>query len=211
MSNVLLLFWLTCPQASHTIVNYLISGDCWSLCIWIHRPRENPSGLVTLGNIWTLHCCSLSVNYNISHSMFCVLSDSWTTRKSNFTECQQLFYSFSYPLCIKSNLEYRNIFPLITLTGDYFCYFLHKGAIFSRKVICDKLFGGPGLFHIQSKLWAATLISGQLYLRPPCQNPVWTLVHTNSVFTHSRKRPAPLVDTFSASRGCPLTGASAVF
>ena len=27
---------------------------------------------------------------------------------------------------------------------------------------------------------------------------------------HSRKQPAPVADTFSASRGCPLTGASTV-
>ena len=48
------------------------------------------------------------------------------------------------------------------------------------------------------------------YLRPPWQNPVWTLTHTNSVCTHSRKRPAPVADSFSAFRGCPLTGASTV-
>ena len=36
----------------------------------------------------------------------------------------------------------------------------------------------------------------------------FTLAHTNSAFTHSRKRPAPVADTFSASRGCSLTGAS---
>ena len=58
--------------------------------------------------------------------------------------------------------------------------------------------------------WVDTLESGQLYLQPPWQIPVWTLAHTNSVFTHSRKRPAPVAETFSASRGCPLTGASTV-
>ena len=73
--------------------------------------------------------------------------------------------------------------------------------------------------HIQEKeqantvktLWADTLVSGQLYLLPPWQNPVWTLAHTNSVLTHSRKRPAPVADIFSASRRCPLTGASTVY
>ena len=59
-------------------------------------------------------------------------------------------------------------------------------------------------------LWADTLASDQLYLRPPWQNPVWTVAHTNSVLAHSRKRPAPVADTFSASQGCPLTGASTV-
>ena len=59
-------------------------------------------------------------------------------------------------------------------------------------------------------LWSDTLdlVSGQLYLRPPWQNSVWTLVYINPVLTHSRKRPAPVADSFSASRGCPLTGAS---
>ena len=33
-------------------------------------------------------------------------------------------------------------------------------------------------------LWADTLVSGQLYLRSTWQNPVWTLAHTNPVFTH---------------------------
>ena len=32
----------------------------------------------------------------------------------------------------------------------------------------------------------------------------------NSVFLHSRKRPAPVTDTFFASGGCPLTRASTV-
>ena len=59
-------------------------------------------------------------------------------------------------------------------------------------------------------LWVDTLVSGQLYLQPPYQNPVLTLAHKNSVFTHSRKRPASVVDTFSASQGCPLSGASTV-
>ena len=49
-------------------------------------------------------------------------------------------------------------------------------------------------------LWADTHKQTQLYLRLPWQNPVWTLAHTNSVFTHSRT----VEDTFSASRGCPL-------
>ena len=40
-------------------------------------------------------------------------------------------------------------------------------------------------------LWADTLVSGQLYLRPPWQNLVCTPAHTNSVFAHSCKRPAP--------------------
>ena len=61
-------------------------------------------------------------------------------------------------------------------------------------------------------LWADTLVSGQLYLRPPRQNPVWTLTYTNSVFTHSCKWPAPcaVVGNFSASWGCPLTEASTI-
>ena len=41
-----------------------------------------------------------------------------------------------------------------------------------------------------------TLVSGQLYLRPPSQNPVLLNSHTNFLFLHSRKRPAPVTDTF---------------
>ena len=55
-----------------------------------------------------------------------------------------------------------------------------------------------------------TLVSGQLYSRPPCQNPVLLSYHTNSVFSHSRKRPAPVTDTLFAARECPLTRASTV-
>ena len=51
-----------------------------------------------------------------------------------------------------------------------------------------------------------TLVSGQPYLQPPSQNPVLI----NSVFSHSRKRPAPVTDPFFAPPGCPLTRASAV-
>ena len=50
-----------------------------------------------------------------------------------------------------------------------------------------------------------TPISGQLYFRPPLQNPVLLNSHTNSVFLHSHKRPAPVTDTFFTSQGCPLT------
>ena len=59
-------------------------------------------------------------------------------------------------------------------------------------------------------LWADTLISGQLYLQPLWQNPIWTLAHTNSVFTHSRNRPASVAETFPASRECLLIGAFTV-
>ena len=49
-------------------------------------------------------------------------------------------------------------------------------------------------------LWAYTLVSGQLYLWPPRQTSVWNLAHTNYVFTNSRKRPAPVADTFCFPR-----------
>ena len=52
----------------------------------------------------------------------------------------------------------------------------------------------PGL--TVEALWADTPLSGQFYLRPLWLNPVRTLAHTNSVFTYSRKRPAPVADTF---------------
>ena len=55
-----------------------------------------------------------------------------------------------------------------------------------------------------------TLVSGQLYLRPPWQNPFLPGSHTNFVYTHSGKRPAPVTDTISAFRECPPTGASTV-
>ena len=66
---------------------------------------------------------------------------------------------------------------------------------------------------VQSKLGPLTdtLVSGQLYLRPPSQSPDLLNSHTNSVFSHSRKRPAPVTDTFFAPRGCPLMRASTVF
>ena len=35
-----------------------------------------------------------------------------------------------------------------------------------------------------------------------------TLTNTNSVFLHSHKRPAPIMDTFFAPQGCPLRRAS---
>ena len=49
-----------------------------------------------------------------------------------------------------------------------------------------------------------TLASGQLYLQPPSQNPVLLNSRTNSVFSHSRKRPAPVTDTFSRPEGVRL-------
>ena len=55
-----------------------------------------------------------------------------------------------------------------------------------------------------------TLVSGQLYWRPPSQSPVFPNSHTNFVFEQSRKRSDPVTDTFSACRGCPLTRAYTV-
>ena len=56
-----------------------------------------------------------------------------------------------------------------------------------------------------------TLVSGQLYLRPPSQNPVFLNSETNSVFLHSRMRSAPVTSTVFTSRGrCPLTRASSI-
>ena len=70
-------------------------------------------------------------------------------------------------------------------------------------VLCTSLH-----MHTVEALWADTLVSGQLYLWPPWQNPVRPLAHTNSVFTYSHKRPARIADTFFTSRGCPLMRAS---
>ena len=57
-----------------------------------------------------------------------------------------------------------------------------------------------------------TLVSGQLYWRPPSQSPVFpnSNSHTNFVFEQSRNRSDPVTDTFSACRGCPLTRAYTV-
>ena len=55
-----------------------------------------------------------------------------------------------------------------------------------------------------------TLVSVQLYLRPPSQNLVFLTSHTDSVFLHSRKRPSPVTGTFFPSRGYSLTRASAL-
>ena len=49
-----------------------------------------------------------------------------------------------------------------------------------------------------------TLLSGQRYLRPSTQNPDLFNSHTNSVFSHSRKRPALVTDTFFAPEGVRL-------
>ena len=53
-----------------------------------------------------------------------------------------------------------------------------------------------------------TLVCRQLYLRPPSQNPVLLNSLTNSAFSHSRKQPAAVTDTFFTPRGCLLTRAS---
>ena len=66
------------------------------------------------------------------------------------------------------------------------------------------------LFTTVEALLTDTLVSGKLFLRPPSQKPDCFNSHTNSVFLHSRKRPAPVTDTFFASRGCPLMRASTV-
>ena len=65
-------------------------------------------------------------------------------------------------------------------------------------------------FTTVEALLTDTLVSGKLFLRPPSQKPDYFNSHTNSVFLHSRKRPAPVTDTFFASGGCPLTRASTV-
>ena len=81
--------------------------------------------------------------------------------------------------------------------------------------LCTRIFGVNFLttwkkyYTVEAPL-TDTLVSGQLYLRPPSQNPDLFNSHTNSVFSHSRKRPAPVTDTFFAPRGCPLTRASTV-
>ena len=45
-----------------------------------------------------------------------------------------------------------------------------------------------------------TVVSGQLYLRPHSQNPDLLNSHSNSVFSHSPKRPAQLRILFRAPR-----------
>ena len=44
-----------------------------------------------------------------------------------------------------------------------------------------------------------------LYLWPPSQNPVFLIVHTDSVFLISCKLQAPVTDTFFASQRCVST------
>ena len=53
-------------------------------------------------------------------------------------------------------------------------------------------------------------LKGQLYPRPPSQNPVFLNSYTFSVFFHSRKRPAPGMNAFFSSRGFPRTRPSTV-
>ena len=50
-----------------------------------------------------------------------------------------------------------------------------------------------------------TLVSGQLLLRPPSENPVFLNSFTNSAFLHSRKRPVTVTKILSVSRAYPLT------
>ena len=57
---------------------------------------------------------------------------------------------------------------------------------------------------VEATLQTDTLVGGQLYLPPPSQNPVFLNSHKNSILLHSRKRPAPVRDTFFATWGCPL-------
>ena len=55
-----------------------------------------------------------------------------------------------------------------------------------------------------------SLVSRHLYLRPAGKNPVLLNSHTNCVFSHPRKQPAPVMDTFFGPQGCPLTRALTV-
>ena len=55
-----------------------------------------------------------------------------------------------------------------------------------------------------------TLVSGQLLLRPPSENPVFLNSYTNSAFLHSCKRPVTVTKILSVSRAYPLTRASIV-
>ena len=53
-----------------------------------------------------------------------------------------------------------------------------------------------------------TLVSGQLLLRPPSENPVFLNSYTKSAFLHSCKRPVTVTKILSVSRAYPLTRAS---
>ena len=56
-----------------------------------------------------------------------------------------------------------------------------------------------------------TLVSGQLYLRPPSQNPILLNSHTNSVLSLSPKQPVPVTTQHSfGAQGCLLTRALTV-
>ena len=50
---------------------------------------------------------------------------------------------------------------------------------------------------IRIKSVVEALVSGQLYLGQPSQKTLLLKSHTNPVFLHSRKRPAPVTDTFT--------------
>ena len=53
-----------------------------------------------------------------------------------------------------------------------------------------------------------TLVSGQLLLRPPSENPVFLNSYTKSAFLHSCKRPVTVAKILSVSWAYPLTRAS---
>ena len=82
---------------------------------------------------------------------------------------------------------------------EYHCVFRgtqHNSRSTKTKCLYLKL-----IKHTLEALPMDTLVSVQLYLRPPSQNLVFLTSHTDSVFLHSRKRPAPVTGTFFPSRG----------
>ena len=79
---------------------------------------------------------------------------------------------------------------------------LQKTHWWLDKTVCknDK----KGKINTAEALLTGTLISGQLNLWPPSQNPVFLNYHTNSVFLHPGKQPASVTDTFFTFKGVCL-------
>ena len=86
------------------------------------------------------------------------------------------------------------LLPQIIIQPFYtcFCYSLGVFRIFVLDQNFQFLFGngGKSLSHTVEALLTDTLVSGQLYLRPPCLKPRFNS-HTNSVCLHSCKRTFP--------------------
>ena len=115
-------------------------------------------------------------------------SRSWTKKKDKNNYLWNYVEEETYPAChIDVRLHFKHHLNLMLVT---------ELQHFQNNSIAKQVF----ILPIPSLLVAgqAPVISGHLTLVATYEN-------------HSHKRPAPVTNTFFASRGCPLTRASTVF